>query len=118
MLMPLLLTQGLRCTVLYLNSGVRHSFPLGIQSSKHLRAHYAFVCIHPFADGNGRVSRALASVFLYRSPGIPLVIFADQKNTYIDALEAADKGKYNLFVQFIADVCTDTVGLFSSDAER
>ena len=44
-------------------------------------AHAAFVCIHPFADGNGRVSRALASMFLYRSPGIPLVIFADQKSS-------------------------------------
>jgi Fic family protein len=29
-------------------------------------AHYAFVCVHPFVDGNGRVARALASVFLYR----------------------------------------------------
>lgn len=36
-------------------------------------AHYAFVCIHPFPDGNGRVARALASVFLYRSPGVPLL---------------------------------------------
>lgn len=74
-------------------------------------AHYAFVCIHPFSDGNGRVSRALASVFLYRTPGIPLVIFADQKNTYIDALEAADHGTYGPFVQFIADVATDTIQL-------
>lgn len=56
-------------------------------------AHYAFVCIHPFADGNGRVARALASTFLYRNPGIPLVIFADQKSDYIAALEAADKGQ-------------------------
>jgi Fic family protein len=74
-------------------------------------AHYAFVCIHPFADGNGRVSRALASVFLYRNPGIPLVIFADQKNVYIDALEAADQGNYRPFVQFIADNSTDTIQL-------
>jgi Fic family protein len=57
-------------------------------------AHYAFVCIHPFPDGNGRVSRALSSVFLYRRPGVPLVIFADQKPAYIDALESADAGDY------------------------
>lgn len=46
-------------------------------------AHYAFVCVHPFTDGNGRVARALASVFLYRQPGIPLMIFADQREAYL-----------------------------------
>ena len=51
-------------------------------------AHYAFVCIHPFSDGNGRVARALASVFLYRSPGVPLVVYQDQRAQYIGALEA------------------------------
>jgi len=30
-------------------------------------AHYAFVSVHPFADGNGRVARALASVYTYRA---------------------------------------------------
>ncbi|ROS54724.1 Fic family protein [Frigoribacterium sp. PhB24] len=72
-------------------------------------AHYAFVCIHPFADGNGRVSRALASIYLYRQPGVPLVIFADQKNLYIDALEAADVGQFGQFQQFIADATIDTI---------
>lgn len=74
-------------------------------------AHYAFVCIHPFADGNGRVARALASVFLYRRPGVPLVIFADQKDRYIDALEAADAGNTGPFVQFIRDRAVDAVEL-------
>ncbi len=74
-------------------------------------AHYAFVCIHPFADGNGRVARALASVFLYCSPGVPLVVFADQKDLYIDALEAADAGDPRPFVRFIADRAVDAVEL-------
>lgn len=74
-------------------------------------AHYAFVCIHPFADGNGRVSRALASIYLYRTPGVPLVIFADQKNVYIDALEAADAGRYGAFQQFVADAAIDAIQL-------
>lgn len=53
--------------------------------------------IHPFTDGNGRTSRALAYFVLcakigYRLPGletIPEQIAAD-KNPYYDALEAAD----------------------------
>jgi len=72
-------------------------------------AHYAYVCIHPFADGNGRVARALASVYLYRNPGVPLVIFADQRDLYLDALEAADDGQGAPFVNFIAERVIDTV---------
>jgi Fic family protein len=74
-------------------------------------AHYAFVCVHPFADGNGRVSRALASVFLYRNPGLPLVIFADQKGEYITALERADSGDYRTFDRFISERVIDTIGM-------
>lgn len=81
-------------------------------------AHYAFVCVHPFADGNGRVSRALASVFLYRSPGVPLVIFADQKPSYIDALEAADAGNFSPFIGFIADRAIDVVRMVVRDLRR
>ncbi|MGI8534968.1 MAG: Fic family protein [Mycobacteriales bacterium] len=74
-------------------------------------AHYAYVCIHPFADGNGRVARALASVFLYRRPGIPLVVFADQRDRYLDALEAADAGNPSLFVNFVELCAVDTIGV-------
>lgn len=74
-------------------------------------AHYAFVCVHPFADGNGRVARALASVFLYRRPGVPLVVFADQKDVYIDALESADTGDPRPFVRFIGERAVDAVEL-------
>ncbi|NQX26780.1 Fic family protein [Microbacteriaceae bacterium VKM Ac-2854] len=78
-------------------------------------AHYAFVCVHPFPDGNGRVSRALASVFLYREPGIPLVIFADQKPAYLDALEEADGGDPSLFVEFVLNCVVDTIGLVEAN---
>lgn len=72
-------------------------------------AHYAFVSIHPFSDGNGRVSRALASVFLYRDPGVPFVVFDDQKNEYFDALQAADEGDPTAFIQFVSARAVDTV---------
>jgi Fic family protein len=74
-------------------------------------AHYALVAIHPFADGNGRVARALASAYLYRRPGVPLVIFADQKDEYIDALEEADGGLPQRFVHFIQERVQDVIGL-------
>lgn len=74
-------------------------------------AHYAYVCIHPFADGNGRVARALASAYLYRSPGVPLVVFADQRNDYFDSLEHADSGDPTSFIQFVGARAIDTVGM-------
>ncbi|MCL2848988.1 MAG: Fic family protein [Micrococcales bacterium] len=74
-------------------------------------AHYAFVCVHPFADGNGRVARALASVYLYRNPGVPFLVFADQRDTYLDGLEAADTGDSRPFVEFAVQRVIDTVNL-------
>jgi len=81
-------------------------------------AHYAFVCIHPFADGNGRVSRALSSVYLYRSPGVPLIVFADQRNDYYDALEAADGGDPFPFVRFVLAKTLDSIGIIESMLRR
>ena len=73
-------------------------------------AHYALVVIHPFADGNGRVARAVASTFLIKSCDVPLVVWSDQDDEYIDALGAADRGNYQAFVDFIFDRALDTMG--------
>jgi hypothetical protein len=76
-------------------------------------AHYCLVAIHPFADGNGRVARALASTYLCRAAGVPLVIFDDQKNAYFDALHAADQGRFADFVSFIATRSIDSLEFVS-----
>lgn len=94
------------------------SFALAHPVLQAAYAHYAFVCIHPFADGNGRVSRAMASIFLYRSPGVPLVIFADQQGEYLDALESADSGNYGPFIGFIGERALDTVRIVTRDMRR
>ncbi len=73
-------------------------------------AHYAFVSIHPFADGNGRVARALASVFTYRAESIPLLILKGDAE-YLPALEAADRSEIQRFVDFIFEKAIDTIRL-------
>lgn len=60
--------------------------------------HHRFSQIHPFQDGNGRVCRALASLVLIRAGLFPLVVTRDDKNRYLDALEAADKGDLQALV--------------------
>lgn len=73
-------------------------------------AHYAFVSVHPFADGNGRVARALASVFTYRAESIPLLILEGDVE-YLPALESADSGDVQRFVDFILQKAIDTIRL-------
>ena len=55
-------------------------------------AHHRFTQIHPYQDGNGRVSRALTTMVLLRSDLLPLVIDRDLRIEYIGALEYADLG--------------------------
>jgi Fic family protein len=74
-------------------------------------AHYAFVVIHPFADGNGRVARALASVYTYRSDSIPLLILVDNRGVYMASLEAADRGEFQPFVDFVLERGLDAIRL-------
>jgi Fic family protein len=71
--------------------------------------HYAFVAIHPFADGNGRVARALASVYFYRTGSIPLLVFANQKLAYLDVLHEADLGNLRSLIGFFRDRGIDTM---------
>ena len=74
-------------------------------------AHYSFVVIHPFADGNGRVARALASAFTYRAISMPIVILSEHRDDYLSALEASDAGDFQQFVDFMLARSLDTVVL-------
>lgn len=57
-----------------------------------------FLCIHPFNDGNGRMSRLLTLLLLYRAGyivGQYISIekaIADTKETYYEVLQQADRG--------------------------
>jgi len=57
-----------------------------------------FLCIHPFNDGNGRMSRLLTLLILYRSGYIVgkyislEKLIAESKESYYDALQDSDAG--------------------------
>ena len=48
--------------------------------------HHALLHVQPFADGNGRVARALASGYLLRTASVPLVPVDDDE--YVDVVRA------------------------------
>lgn len=53
--------------------------------------HKYFIYLHPFPDGNGRLGR-LMSNFILAKAGQPIIIIrADQKEQYIDALKCSHK---------------------------
>ena len=67
--------------------------------------HHRFVSIHPFDDGNGRMSRLLMNLILMRH-GYPItVIKADEhtRNRYLAALAAADAGDPEPFLRLIIE---------------
>lgn len=65
-------------------------------------AHYNFVRVHPFQDGNGRGARILMNLLLIRAGYMPAVVHLTDCADYYEALQAADGGQIGLFVGFIA----------------
>lgn len=65
-------------------------------------AHLWFVTIHPFDDGNGRMTRAITEMMLARADGSSKRFYSlsaeilKQRKGYYDALEKAQKGQTNI----------------------
>jgi Fic family protein len=65
-------------------------------------AHFWFVTIHPFDDGNGRIARAIADMILARSENSPQRFYSmsaqiqREKKEYYDVLEQCQKGSLDI----------------------
>jgi Fic family protein len=64
--------------------------------------HHRFILIHPFADGNGRVARALTTLEMLQTRYAPLVVDRRQRAEYIATLDRANAGDLRPLVRFVA----------------
>jgi Fic family protein len=63
--------------------------------------HYKFVWIHPFDDGNGRVSRLLMNYILLKNNFPIVIIKSEDKENYLTALQKADTGDLLSLIKYI-----------------
>ena len=65
-------------------------------------AHLWFVTLHPFEDGNGRITRAITDMLLARSDGLPQRFYSmssqiqKERKSYYNILEKTQKGKLDI----------------------
>lgn len=79
--------------------------------------HYAFISIHPFQDGNGRTARLLSSSILIKNGYFPFTVLReDLIDKYFHSLKQADKGNYQLLVNYIGFNQKNIIKKFSTKA--
>ena len=77
--------------------------------------HHAFIRIHPFEDGNGRVARALTLLALLQRNYAPLVVDRITRADYISALDDANDGDLRGLVRLFARL---EIAALRSELER
>lgn len=74
--------------------------------------HHKLAYIHPFWDGNGRISRIIMNVFIMQA-GFPMaIILKNDRKRYYRVLSEADRGDYSSFCEFVAQSVIRSMNLY------
>lgn len=75
--------------------------------------HSEFVKIHPFIDGNGRITRLILNLELMKSGYVPIAIKNDQRTTYYKALDHGHMtGNHSDFIQLVANALKSMLNFY------
>jgi excisionase family DNA binding protein len=79
--------------------------------------HHKLASIHPFDDGNGRVSRLLTNLLLINNGYTLTTIKRIDRKKYYDTLQKADRGNLQPFVNFIARCVEQSLDIYLNAIE-
>jgi cell filamentation protein len=87
-----------------LNFKIRHATTQHDHIDCLVFAHYEFIRIHPFNNGNGRTGRFLMNIVALKFGYKPLELYFSEgksRKTYIDSMKLADNGNFEHLVTLI-----------------
>jgi Fic family protein len=70
--------------------------------------HYSFLQIHPFSDGNGRLTRLLTTLLLLKHQLPPIIIRDEERGVYFQALiDSENDSRRTPIIEFFVDKAID-----------
>ncbi len=77
-----------------------------------VKIHYDTVRVHPFVDGNGRLSRLLMNLRLMRAGFPPTILRREERRAYYSALDKADKDDFRPLAMLIGKDVEKSLDLY------
>lgn len=94
---PSLVPKLMKDFIKWYNSNKKKHHPLELASIASTK----FVTIHPFVDGNGRVSRLIMNYLLKKNKYPEINVYLKDRSDYLDCVREANEKKYAKIVKFL-----------------
>ena len=103
---PIMVLQAMYQFLDNLNFKISISKTLNEQIDCLVYAHYEFIKIHPFNNGNGRIGRILMNLVALKFGYQPLELYyreGESRKFYINAMKTADNGDFKMLTELISE---------------